>query len=158
MSSPPKKNKKINILIFGVGNPLRGDDGIGSEIAKDLRQLGYKNVIDAEDTPENYILKVLEMKPKKVIVLDACHFGGSPGEFRLFKEREWEKILNTSFSTHTLPISLFMSLFEKGGIEEVYLLGIQAQSLAFNQPVSPEVKEAKRKVIDFLEKIISQKE
>ncbi len=106
----------MELLIVGVGNLLRGDDRIGSEIAKDLIARGENNVIDCEDSPENYILRILELKPKKVIVVDACDFKGKPGDFRLFRKSEWEKLLFTSFSTHTLPLSLFMSLIEKEGV------------------------------------------
>ncbi len=140
----------METLIIGVGNPLRGDDRIGSEIVKDLIKMGYKNVIDCESTPENYLFKILELKPKKVIVLDACDFNGKPGEFRFFAKSDWEKLPLFSLSTHTLPLSLFLHLIEKECGCEVYLLGIQAKTIELSSKMSWELKRAKRKIINYL--------
>jgi hydrogenase 3 maturation protease len=146
----------MRTLILGVGNPLRGDDAIGSEIAKELIKLGWDNVIDAESAPENFLLKVLEKRPERVILIDACDFSGETGEFRLFKKEEWARISPASFSTHTLPLSLFMSLLEKECGCEVYLLGIQVKQLDFASEMSPDLLEAKKKIIDFLLNLLGE--
>ncbi|MEO0117338.1 MAG: hydrogenase 3 maturation endopeptidase HyCI [candidate division WOR-3 bacterium] len=147
----------METLILGVGNPLRGDDGIGSEIAKELIRLGFKNVIDSEDAPENFILKIIDLKPKRLIVIDACDFSGKVGEFRLFTKEEWQKILPTSFSTHTLPLSLFLSLMEREISCEVYLLGIQVKNLEMSSEISLELKEKKSEIVNYLLNLLSDK-
>ncbi|MEO0101979.1 MAG: hydrogenase 3 maturation endopeptidase HyCI [candidate division WOR-3 bacterium] len=147
----------METLILGVGNPLRGDDGIGSEIAKELIRLGFKNVIDSEDAPENFILKIIDLKPKRLIVIDACDFSGKVGEFRLFTKEEWQKILPTSFSTHTLPLSLFLSLIAREVSCEVYLLGIQVKNLEMSSEISLELKEKKNEIVNYLLNLLSGK-
>lgn len=147
----------METLILGVGNPLRGDDAIGSEIAKELISLGLENVLDAEDSPENFILKILDLRPKKLIVIDACDFSGKVSEFRLFAKEEWQRILPTSFSTHTIPLSLFLSLIEKEISCQVYLLGIQVKNLGMASGISPELQEKKKEIVNYLLHLISNK-
>ncbi|MCX7837742.1 MAG: hydrogenase 3 maturation endopeptidase HyCI [candidate division WOR-3 bacterium] len=142
------------VLVVGIGNRDRGDDGIGSLIAERLIKEGWENVLDCERTPENYLSKIVEKKPKKIIFIDACDFDGEIGEIRIFKKEEWQNFKKLSLSTHTLPIPLFLSLIEKLTNSEIYLLGIQVKNTNFSQSLSKELNNLFAEIINKVKTII----
>ena len=114
----------MNILL-GIGNEMHGDDGIGIYIA---RKLHHKNwiSIDCLTVPENYSGEIARLKPEKVVIIDAADMGLKPGEIRRIPK---DKIGRASFSTHSIPISLFISHLEQLTKAQIYLIGIQPKSM-----------------------------
>jgi hydrogenase 3 maturation protease len=133
-----KKLLKGNVVILGVGNELRGDDGVGVYIARKLKK---KNVINAGVAPENFVGKIRKMKPRRIVIFDALDFGGEPGEVKIIDAKKTEGL---KISTHSLPLSFFCQLFEK---KEIYLVGIQPKGNEFGSEMSKEVKKAANKLI-----------
>jgi hydrogenase 3 maturation protease len=129
------------VVLVGVGNELRGDDGIGVYIA---RRLKGKNVINAGVAPENFIGKIKRMKPERIIIFDALDFGGKPGGVKIVDAR---KTGGLKVSTHSLPLSFFCKLFGKTGI---YLVGIQPKSNEFGSGMSGEVSMSAENLIKKL--------
>jgi len=113
-------------------------------------------VFDVETTPENYIDKVVEAKPDWVIIVDACNFSVEPGEFKLFEEDEIKEISYGLLSTHTLPLTLTIELIKKQHNCRISLLGIQPKSFTMSTDLSPELLEAKEKIIQFIKKLITE--
>ncbi|MEO0112530.1 MAG: hydrogenase maturation protease [candidate division WOR-3 bacterium] len=142
------------VLVVGIGNRDRGDDGIGSLIAERLIKEGFENVLDCERTPENYLAKIIEKKPEKIIFIDACDFGGKIGEVRIFKKEEWQNFKKFSLSTHTLPIPLLLSLIEKLINSEIYLLGIQVKETNFSQSLSKELNNLFEEIVEKIKIIL----
>jgi hydrogenase 3 maturation protease len=128
-----KKLLQGKIVIVGVGNELRGDDGVGVYIANRLKR---RNVINAGVAPENFIGKIKKMKPERIVILDALDFGGKPGEVKIVDAR---KTKGLKISTHSLPLSFFCKLFENIGI---YLIGIQPKLNDFGSEMSREVRDS----------------
>ncbi|MCK9604702.1 MAG: hydrogenase maturation protease, partial [Candidatus Omnitrophica bacterium] len=95
---------KGKVMILGIGNTMRSDDGAGSILAARLKDKVPPEVIDAGAAPENYLEKVIQKKPDTVVIFDAADFGGKPGELRIL-EAEDLKTANL-FSTHNASISL----------------------------------------------------
>jgi len=146
---------RLQVVVLGIGNELRRDDGIGPVIAQALVKSGKINAIDCATAPENFLGTIKKLKPKKIIMVDACDFGGTPGEFRLFSLAELEKMPWATVSTHTLPLSLMGTLIKKEVGCPVELLGIQPESVVFGEGLSKSVSRAKQKVLDFLVKLES---
>lgn len=145
----------MTIVIIGVGNRMRADDGIGSIIAAELMSQLPDNILvyDAESSPENYIDKIVQAKPDWVIFIDACNFKAQPGEFKLFEESEIQDISYGLLSTHTLPLTLTIELIKQQHKCRVSLLGIQPKSFLMGLDISPELHDSRRKIIDYLKKI-----
>ena len=81
----------MRVVILGVGNEMRGDDGIGVFLAGKLeKELGKPEgiMIIKTQVPENFITPIMEFRPGKIIILDSADFKGKPGEFRVIKEDE----------------------------------------------------------------------
>ncbi|MCM8773035.1 MAG: hydrogenase maturation peptidase HycI [Candidatus Omnitrophica bacterium] len=144
-----KKGEKL--VILGIGNRLKMDDGVGSIIAEKLKSL-IKNknivVIDAENKPENYIGFIKKVNPSIILVIDACDFGASAGNFKIFKIDE---IKDITFSTHNISISLLKNFLPEF---EIYLLGIQFEKIGFGEKISQSVSDSIEKIINLLKPIL----
>ncbi|MCS7249306.1 MAG: hydrogenase maturation protease [candidate division WOR-3 bacterium] len=142
------------VLVVGVGNRDRGDDGIGSLIAERLIKEGFENVLDCERTLENYLFKIIEKKPKKIFFIDACDFGGKIGEIKVFRKEEWQNFKRFALSTHTLPLPVLFSLIEKLTNSEIYLLGIQVKDTGFSHSLSKELNNLFEEIIGKVKVIL----
>ena len=67
-------------LIVGVGNPWRGDDGAGIEVAHRLGGVAF----EGDGTG---LIDVWENADDEVVVVDAAASGGTPGAIRRFDAR-----------------------------------------------------------------------
>jgi len=142
------------LVILGIGNPMRGDDQVGVEIATLLRgKVPDKvKIIDCQTVPENFIGEIRRFSPSHVLMIDAAHFEGRPGEARLIKP---EMISGISISTHNIPLSVLAEVIEKTVGARVMLLAIQPRRIAFGEEMSVEVQRSARRIARMLLKIIS---
>jgi len=132
---------KLNgkVLILGVGNPLRGDDGAGPYLIEQLKGRVNATLLDCGEVPENFLGRIAASQPNSVLLIDAIDFGMSPGAAALLEEDQL--LAGTSLSTHHSSLQLFMKCLkaETGG--NVFVLGIQPGSTEFGSEISPKVKE-----------------
>ncbi len=143
------------ILIVGVGNRLRCDDGVGSHIVDLLKErVKDVEVIDAGTVPENYLESIIQKRPQRVLIVDACLFDGKPGEFRLFEPETFENLCLSNFSTHTLPLNLIAQLIITKTNAKVYLLGIQPAQRGFGEKLSPVLSATLPKILNYIEEWI----
>ncbi len=138
------------IVIMGVGNPLRGDDIVGLEVAKKLKKYSSKSlkIIISETVPENFIGEIRKFKPSHLIIIDAVDFEGKAGDIRLIMPEELStfKII----STHAMPLSILSKfLYEEIGVKTL-ILGIQPESIDFGLKISPNVKKASIKAAKII--------
>lgn len=72
-------------LIIGVGNPWRGDDGVGLAVTRQLHDRGLpKGTRVIEHLGDGTHLMDLWENENKVVVVDAAHGGGQPGTLYRF--------------------------------------------------------------------------
>ena len=137
------------LVIVGVGNPMRGDDGFGPALAERLAGQGFNaTVINAETAPENYLGRIASLRPAAVLIVDAVNFGGRPGELRLIDPKD---VVHTGESTHAASLAL-IEQFLSDSCEDTrtVVLAVQPKSIGFGQEMSKEVSDA----IDNAEKVI----
>jgi len=126
--------------LVGVGNPLRGDDGVGPWIVGAVRDAlsGTRvRVIDAQDVPENFVPAIARGDCRNVVFIDAVAAEGVPGTVVFgplahFAEEE-------GFSTHKLALSMSRRYLEAAG-KKVFLLGIVPASLDFGEGLTAEIQ------------------
>ncbi|NOQ21944.1 MAG: hydrogenase maturation protease [Candidatus Aegiribacteria sp.] len=135
------------MVYMGIGNILRGDDGIGPELLARLSGKGLCTV-DAGTVPENYIGPVARLDPDTVVIIDAVHLEREPGAVELLDRSEI--MGNTSFTTHTLSPVLVMERLEEETGARVIMLAIQPGTLEFGAPLSPEVARLLEVLPDLL--------
>ncbi|MFH1786693.1 MAG: hydrogenase 3 maturation endopeptidase HyCI [archaeon] len=123
------------IIVLGVGNEMKGDDGVGPYVAKKVKQTDQLVAIDTSTAPENFFGKIEELKPDKLIVVDAIDFGGNPGETRVV---DTAKLDRRAQSTHNMPIRLLIDILKISAV----FVGIQIRQNVIGEGLSPEVKAA----------------
>jgi len=132
------------VLILGIGNTLRSDDGLGSILVKRIKDKVSYIVYDSNISPENYLGKIIKDNPDIVLMVDAVDFGGHPGDFKVFKGEEIEKL--NFFSTHNSSLSLAIDYLKKSIKARIMILAVQPKVLVFGENLSPEVN----KTLDIL--------
>ena len=142
-------------VIIGVGNPLRGDDGVGMKILEYLEDMDLPDVmlLNTETVPEAFTGKVSEYEPTHVLLVDAANFRGEPGDAKLISSAQ---IGGTAVSTHSLPLTIFITYIEKALNVKVKLLGIQPKRIEFYTEMTPELEEASKKISEILIKILEK--
>jgi len=142
-------------VIIGVGNPLRGDDGVGMKILEYLEDMDLPDVmlLNTETVPEAFTGKVSEYEPTHVLLVDAANFRGEPGDAKLINSAQ---IGGTAVSTHSLPLTIFITYIEKTLNVKVKLLGIQPKRIEFYTEMTPELEEASKKISEILIKILEK--
>jgi hydrogenase 3 maturation protease len=133
--------KYSKIIFLCIGNDMRGDDGLGPLMARNLTKL-FKNqsellVINAETVPENYSGLIRKENPSHIIFIDAVEMKMSPGSIKLVK---CEEIAEYNISTHAMPLSFIIKYLESFTDAKILLIGIQPKNMEMSNPISKEVK------------------
>ncbi|MBC7327806.1 hydrogenase 3 maturation endopeptidase HyCI [bacterium] len=139
-----KSVKKFAVL--GVGNPLMGDDSVGSFIAENLKDKIDAPVFVGEDVPENYLYDIIREEPEILLVIDAVDFGGKAGEARLI---DLEDITPRFLSSHGMSLNIMASILKEKGCQ-IILLGIQPKKMAFGAEMSEEVMKSSEEILSLL--------
>lgn len=146
-----KKLCARNVLVIGIGNTLKGDDGAGPVICQRLKEAFSDRVIDTGTVPENYIQPIIDKNPKNLLIIDAVDFGASPGTVQIF---DIEQINSIALSTHSLSPRLFVDVICQSISPDISFLGIQPQQTGLNQPLSPEVSRAVESLVDMFSHLL----
>jgi hydrogenase 3 maturation protease len=130
---------KGKVVIVGIGNVLRGDDGFGPLLIEKLNGTVDALCFDAGTAPENYIGKIIQAKPDTVLFVDAVSGELNPGEYEILDKTD---ILGAGFTTHDLSPKMLIEFLEKETTAAIFMLGVQPQSLVLGDGLSEPVKKA----------------
>jgi hydrogenase 3 maturation protease len=134
-----EKLQGSKLVIVGIGNILKSDDGAGPAVCQLLEGKINAEIIDAGTVPENFIQFICRKKPEVVLVIDAVDFGSSPGDLKIIGPEELNSFV---ISTHTLSPRIFADLLRQTIEVKVIFLGIQPKNLQFGESLSDEVNKA----------------
>ena len=140
------------LLIVGCGNPDAGDDSVGPEIVRRLGELGGCGCeLRAETAPGIELLDLLPLA-EVILFVDAVTSGGAPGTLYLtsLPSKELESRALGSLSGHGWGLAEALKLAEALGrtIPRLFLLGIEAGTVAQGAPRSPAVEQAITLVVE----------
>jgi hydrogenase maturation protease len=134
--------------VIGVGNRLWGDDGAGPELLRRLKEeweaqetrsnpQGECFFIEAGESPEDWLIRIVDLKPDVILVIDAMDLHAEPGSIAILQP----EALPETFccSTHRLPLRTLLHLWERSG-SKTLVLGIQPKDVIFREGLSPEVE------------------
>lgn len=151
-----KKRLKGKVLIIGIGNRLKGDDGAGPYLLEQLqkRKVDSQRVsfLNCEDIPESYTNKIKERKPQTILIIDAMDLGREAGEICIVETKDISK--RESFSTHNIPLKVFADYLKKETKADIFFLGIQPKVVEFGEEISEEVKRTLVGLRDLLFNIL----
>jgi hydrogenase maturation protease len=141
-----------SVLILGLGNPLRGDDGIGPRVIKELNRRGLPEGVAALDagTGGLDLLHVLEGW-EQVILIDTAGIGQGPGQFIRFAPGE-ARFVGTSdtLSLHNAGLAEALALAKAIGqpLPEMVIFGVQPEKISWGEGLSPAVEAALPALVD----------
>lgn len=121
------------LLVVGVGNPLRGDDAAGLKLAEAVAQAGGFELLQCEDVPEKYTREMRTTPAETVMLVDAADMGLEPGQIRLLRAGDFGDV---SVSTHNCSLNLVAKMLDELAGKEVMLLGIQPLAVGFGRKLS----------------------
>jgi hydrogenase maturation protease len=138
------------VLIIGVGNPARGDDGVGIAVARALAAKRFANATVVEASGEGTTLTQLWQGAQTVILVDAVAVGAEPGTIHRIDAR-----------TQALPTDVFRGSSHSFGVAEaielaralnqlpprLVIYGIEGKSFESGIGLSPEVIGGARRVV-----------
>jgi hydrogenase 3 maturation protease len=138
---------KGKAVIFCLGNPDRGDDGAGHAIAGAIKGKAAYEVIDAGVAPENYTGVIKRLNPDTILIIDAVHFDGLPGEIRLFSG---DDLRSGKVSTHDVSPKLLIEYLRESTKAGIYVLGIKPKSNKLGEVLSEEAGNSVNLIVSAL--------
>jgi len=148
------------VLVIGVGNPYRGDDGVGVAVIDRLRDQDHPDIEVCEESGESVALISRWADRQFVIMVDAVTSGAAPGTIARIEcsEGSWQVGPRTgAASTHGLGVA---DAVELGTVlerlpERLLIFGIEAGAVenghGLTDPVAAVVDEVVQAIIDEAE-------
>jgi len=159
---PIADDRLPNTLVLSLGNPLRGDDGVGTAV---LTLLSAYPIIPPEvvlqdgGTPGLETVLLLEGY-EKVIIIDAADMGLEPGEWRRFSSAKLAaQEANLTGTLHQAGLAEALELADALNMlpDEVIIFGIQPGVIGWepglSDGVETAVSEVCKAVIEEINKI-----
>ena len=151
-----KHNMIKPVLLFGYGNPSRGDDALGSLLleamvnSSGIDQDGIEILTDFQLQIEH----ALDMEGRYLILfVDAsvsCH---APCEFQELKSNQ-----DNSYTTHTMSPAAVLQVYQsikKENPPPSFLLSIKAEQFGLGEPLSGNAKENLQQAKHFAEQLLA---
>jgi len=145
------------VAIIGIGNPLRGDDGLGPLVIQKLKKENLpKNVklFNCGATPETFTSHVKRFQPTHIIMVDSAHLNIEVGEAKLVSA---ENIGGLTVSTHNLPLNLFAEYLQEETKAEIILLAVQPKKIDYNTEITSELRKAAERLSEDIREVFRSK-
>lgn len=143
------------LIVLGVGNELKSDDGVGPFIIKKLKDENIENknllFIDAKTVPENFTGKIRKENPTHLIIVDACLMDSNPGDMQIVDKNDFAGI---GISTHSMSLSFFVRYLEKDTEIKVIFVGIEPETMDWGEKPTQDVEKSAKEFIETLKGII----
>lgn len=165
-------NSYSSLVILGIGNDIRGDDGLGPYIIENLRDLFESNesntlnekldtdanlneninnlnihFINAGSVPENFTGEIRKINPSHIIMIDAVLMNESYGKIKFINKDE---IVNVSVSTHSMSLTYLIKYLEQDNEYEILFIGVQPEVMDLSFELSPIIKENADKLVNII--------
>lgn len=151
----------MRLVVLGIGNLLRSDDGVGLHIIEALRKenLGY-NIDLMEGLSGLDILDAIKGYDK-IIIVDAIKSDGEPGTiFTLFLEDFKDKQTLHSFSTHLnmdfpAMLELGEKLLQEKIPEDIIIVAVEAEDVTtISDKCTPKVEKAIPEIVELIKGLL----
>jgi hydrogenase maturation protease len=126
------------IKVFGIGNPLLMDDGVGIEVTKRINENDWLR----KYITEIYVDDALDHIDEEdyIVIIDAVSFGGAIGELHILPFEDCRKYMNPQSFCHNRSL-LSMLLLDLPQIKGE-LIGIEICCVAYEEGLSASLEKA----------------
>ncbi|MHA1839709.1 MAG: hypothetical protein ACTSYO_07120 [Candidatus Ranarchaeia archaeon] len=153
-----------NLVVLGIGNTLRGDDGVGPWISSKLEKFNSSRFtsITANMAPENYIGVIKRLKPTHLLIIDAAvipsyhKVRSSSQNIEQSQPGSWclvdpARVYELFISTHSGTMGLVLKAIKKKipGIDVKFLV-VQPCSTIIDEKLSPTVAETAKYLLNII--------
>jgi len=135
------------VNIVGIGNPIKGDDGVGLEIVSTLRrELGPSPApslrIHSPSLYPELLISRIARSGERIVIIDAVEANMEPGAIVCsgLKEAKFG-----FFATHNLPLKILPEVAEN--LDESYVVGVQPESVEVGEGLSEKVRAASNRLV-----------
>jgi len=135
------------VVVVGVGDSQRGDDGVGPLVIEMLAAKGIDNVIDAGTSPEIETWRIRELTPDTVLFVDAVDLGAAPGDCAILEPTD---LRSKGFDTHRAPLKLTMQYLQRELGCSTRLLAVQPKDVRQDAPMCMQVRRTAENLADTL--------
>jgi hydrogenase maturation protease HycI len=141
------------MVILGLGNTDRGDDGAGVMaariVAKSIprKRRSTVKIILGHETPEYTTGEMRTFRPDCVLIFDAAIAKRRAGALFIV---ERELLVDEALSTHHLSLAMLVRYLEESVGCRVVVLGIQPRATERGSPLSPPVQKAVNRLADWV--------
>jgi len=163
------------LAIMGIGNTMKGDDGFGIMLVKNLIDYYIDNDIDINDkyelnpnnevnkignkllllncgvVPENFTDVLKKEKPSHILIVDAALMGKPAGTISII---DVDDISEVGFSTHSLPMSIIVKYIKHYINTEILIIGIEPKNIDFGEPLSNEIYKKNLEFTKIMTKLL----
>jgi len=148
------------ILVIGVGNEYRGDDGVGLVVARGLRAMNLPDMLISESSGDGVALMEAWKAAHTVILIDAAASGRAPGTIQRFDALTQPMPTSCSFhSTHAFGVAEAIGLaraFQQLP-PRLIVYAIAGKRFAAGVGISPQVAKAAQKVIAHISQMYDER-
>lgn len=142
------------ILVFGYGNPGRGDDALGPELLKRLQQsTAATGQVDFLADFQLQIEHALDLEHRRLVLfIDASVSCKAPFEFKLEKPER-----DLSYTTHAMSPAAVLQVYQSINNEAPpasFLLSIRAEQFELGSDLSAAAKENLYQADWFVENLL----
>lgn len=147
------------LAVVGLGNPLRGDDGVGPRLVEELTCRGLPEGVTALNggTGGLELLYMLEGWQRAVIV-DAADVGREPGQFVRFTPDQTRLVQTADrFSLHHTGLGEALALADalSWTLPDLVIFGVQPAKIGWGEGLSQAVEAALPALTDAVFKEIT---
>lgn len=150
-----------DVLVIGVGNTFRGDDGVGPAAAARLQEMALPGVTVLEQSGEGTSLIAAWENAAYVIVIDAVQSGAEPGMIHRLdvSDKPIPAHYGSRFSGHAFGVAGAVEMARLLGKmpERLIVYGIEGLAFATGQGLSLAVEAGVATAVQQIHRELTQK-
>ena len=142
------------VLIFGYGNPARGDDGLGPRFVELIQSMQKHANFDTITDYQLQVEHALDLVHRQqVIFVDASVSTAAPFEFtQVLPSRD------TSYTSHAMTPAALLAVYEQvcdQALPDARLLCIRGYDFQLDKPISPRAQRNLVQAAGFLQNLLN---
>ena len=131
------------LKVIGIGNILRGDDGIGPVVIQKLEEQKSSDSFKLFDVGSDAFMILDQLlKPGPVLVIDCAKMGKEPGSIVRFSIKDEGKVpAKVGVSLHGFNLAEIWQVAQSLGCpDDLIIIGVEPKGISFNSGLSEEVE------------------
>lgn len=148
------------VLVVGLGNPLRGDDGVGPRVVAELKRRSLPKGVEVLDAGAAG-LDLLQLTEgwDRVVVVDAADVGKEPGQFVRFTHNQARLVeADEPFSFHHAGLAEVLALARAldRHLPPIVIFGVQPRKVGWGEGLSTDLESGLPILVDAVLEEVSE--